>query len=1052
MWRSCGIIIAASALLAIQSPDGVQALSNINSITLDLFQQVLTSELDHQSFEDAMTSYESEADFMYEGIAENAGSGSSAFVICNSDASISGYERRLEVEDDLHVKVSTLYNAKAQSCFSASLSHMSLHTFAEDEDEHVSIQPMTSYMKMRAGTVKHVEEHQSEEFHKKIIFDMCPGAVHRDVNMEEFGYEMLDRIQERDDVGRSLATHSFAWTSGRMQKHLSSNSSGGRKLSSAHHARVRKWKGVMDRGLNANHRCSDMFDELEVESDGHRDSLAFSLGHGHTRNAASATSPDCVLSLVAAIAAQPEVCSVESAPMMKPLNDIAQWITQSAEVGSRPFWDTDLTGKDQIIQVSDSGLDTNHCSFWDASPGELRDGTHQPDRRKVVKYEDYRDDSDYSDGHGTHVVGSILGHKAKDGVNESNGLVDGMAKDAKVSFFDIGSGTQCCYVPGYTTLFPGGYAAGAKFHSASWGATTSTYNSNAAGFDTFAYQNTDFLPLVAAGNSGGNNQLGTVGAPATAKNIISVGASESNGRDLYGGSDGYEYLAYFSSRGPTSDGRRKPDIVSPGHAILSSKAVPGDTGECEPDNASQLPSAGQGSSFAVSYKSGTSMATPVASGTAALVRQYFTEGYYPTGEKQPGNIIPNPSASLIKAIMLNGAQSLVGKSGSQGGGISSVAYYDNHQGFGRIQLSASLPLIDTNDFALEVNEKVSISENGEDNYTYQIGECNSMDELSIMLVWTDPPGSSGCGKCLINDLDLTAEVGGTTYYPNGGTSADTLNNAERIRIPVVGGDTVEVKVTGSALGTSSQEYALVVTGCFGGNSPTRSPTKSPSPTISPAPTQSPIAPPKELVSTFNDNNGSGGNMFDIKALQELSVTEMDIHTSAAGNVVATLYTKAGTYVGSENNSGAWTQIASVTVASQGQGTPTPIPAFSTPVPVASGAIQAFFVNVSSIRYTNGGSLGAVFAENSHMQFFEGKGRSGSFGTAIYSPRVWNGAIRYTTGPAAPTSPAPTPSPTATPSSGPSPAPVTSAPVAAPTLGLQDALNKIEAAMDILDEL
>merc|ERR1712071_509398 len=146
-------------------------------------------------------------------------------------------------------------------------------------------------------------------------------------------------------------------------------------------------------------------------------------------------------------------------------------------------------------------------------------------------------------------------------------------------------------------------------------------------------------------------------------------------------------------------------------------------------------------------------------------------------------------------------------------------------------------------------------------------------------------------------------------------------------------------------------------------------------------TQSPIVGPKELVSTFNDNNGSGGNMFDIKALQELSVTEMDIHTSAAGNVVATLYTKAGTYVGSENNSGAWTQIASVTVASQGQGTPTPIPGFSTLVPVASGAIQAFFVIVSSIRYT--------------------------------------------TGPAAPTSPAPTPSPTATPSSGPSPAPVTS---------------------------
>ena len=243
-------------------------------------------------------------------------------------------------------------------------------------------------------------------------------------------------------------------------------------------------------------------------------------------------------------------------------------------------------------------------SLHDVSQNDYEQ-THQPNRRKVIKYEDYKDDGDYADGHGTHVVGSIIGHKAKDGVNESSGFIDGMAKDAKVSFFDIGLGTACCYVPGQTTLFSGGYSAGSKFHSASWGATTSQYNSNSRGFDNFAYNNKDFLPFVAAGNSGSGNALGTVGAPATAKNIISVGASESDGRDLYGGSDGLNYLAYFSSRGPTSDGRRKPDIVSPGHAILSAKSVPSQSGECEPDNASQLPNAGGSSSYAVSYKSGT---------------------------------------------------------------------------------------------------------------------------------------------------------------------------------------------------------------------------------------------------------------------------------------------------------------------------------------------------------------------------------------------------------------------------------------------------------------
>merc|ERR1712226_439426 len=990
-------------------------------------------------------------DFMYQSIAQNAvvdaniAGSQSAFVICHSNADLSGYERKNEVEDDLHIKVNTLYNGPTQSCFSASLSHTTLRTFAdadeeEDEaDEFISMQPMTSYMKMRAGTVKHVEETVgAEEMYKKLVFDMCPGAVHRDVNMEEFGLDLLDRIQERDDVtGRSLvASHSFPWTSDRMQSHLKSYT--GRKLSSAHHARVRKWKGVMDRGLNAEHKCADMFDELEVESDGHRDTLAFTLGHGRARNAASATSSDCVLSLVAAIAAQPEVCSVESVPMMKPMNDIAQWITQSGVQNSRPFWDSGLTGADQIIQVSDSGLDTNHCSFWDSSPGELRDGTHQPTRRKVVKYEPYRDDSDYSNGHGTHVVGSIIGHKAKDGVNESSGFIDGMAKDAKVSFFDIGSGTACCYVPGEST-FSGGYSAGAKFHSASWGATTSSYNSNSRGFDNFAYNNKDFLPFVAAGNSGGGNALGTVGAPATAKNIISVGASESDGRDLYGGSDGLNYLAYFSSRGPTSDGRRKPDIVSPGHAILSAKSVPSQSGECEPDNTSQLPNAGGSSSYAVSYKSGTSMATPVASGTAALVRQYFTEGYYPNGIKGAGTAIANPSASLIKAVMLNGAQSLIGKSGSQGGAISSVAYYDEHQGFGRIQLSTSLPLEGTNDFVMEANEKVSISQGGEDSYTYQIGECSSMDELSIMLVWTDPAGSSGCAKCLINDLDLTAELDGSTYYPNGGSSADTLNNAERIRLPVTPGDSVSVTVTGTNLATSSQEYALVVTGCFGGGFPTRSPTKSPSPTISPAPTPAPTGAPAELVTTFSDNNGSQGNMFDIKALQDLTVTEMDVNTSASGSVSVTVYTKSGTYSGSENDSSAWTNntpILSTSVASQGRGNPTPLPAFDG-VAVASGATQAFFVVVQNIRYTNGSTVGTLFVENSHMQFFEGIGRSGSFGSAIYSPRVWNGAIRYTLESVtpAPVTPAPV-----------TPAPVTSSP------GLQDALDKIEQAMAILEAL
>lgn len=68
---------------------------------------------------------------------------------------------------------------------------------------------------------------------------------------------------------------------------------------------------------------------------------------------------------------------------------------------------------------------------------------------------------------------------------------------------------------------------------------------------------------------------------------------------------------------------------------------------------------------------------------------------------------------------------------------------------------------------------------------------NEWQDLRISLVWTDPPASTSASDILLHDLDLTviAQSTGTTYYPNGGSEADSLNNVEKVVIT----DTTEVE-------------------------------------------------------------------------------------------------------------------------------------------------------------------------------------------------------------------------------------------------------------------
>jgi hypothetical protein len=402
-------------------------------------------------------------------------------------------------------------------------------------------------------------------------------------------------------------------------------------------------------------------------------------------------------------------------------------------------------------------------------------------------------------------------------------------------------------VPSASTLFTPGYNAGARIHSASWG----TPNANAytpfdLQIDEYTYENPEFLFIVAAGNAGRGNSANTVASPATAKNGISVGASQNTGDHIQDDQQGPDYLIDFSSRGPTKDGRRKPDIVAPGQFILSAKAVGNVVGECDDT-----------SSYGLQFKKGTSMAAPIVSGTAALIRQYFVEGWHLTGSPQLSSGFI-PIASLVKAVLLNGAQELVGIE-DDAGRITNSRAYDRNQGFGRVNLLRSVPLASKNDIGAMFVNAQRIDNGGVDKYEVLIDKSGCSDTLSATLVWTDIPGSPSCNQgCILNDLDLFVTQNGRSgrFFPNGLGSADTVNNVERVRIEdPQDGATYTIHVQGSQL-LVGQDYSLVITGCFSQDDNSNpDPTHPPSTPPTASPTNLPTKVPNQETANGEPNDG-----------------------------------------------------------------------------------------------------------------------------------------------------------------------------------------------------
>ena len=256
--------------------------------------------------------------------------------------------------------------------------------------------------------------------------------------------------------------------------------------------------------------------------------------------------------------------------------------------------------------------------------------------------------------------------------------------------------------------------------------------------DDYSFNNQDFLILTSAGNSGSSGNSGTIGQPGSSKNVLTVGAQSSSTRSwastscgLNGPSPCEQNVADFSSKGPMPDGRIGPDVIAIGDRVKSALSDP------------------NGASCGDVFFSGTSMATPITAGIAALVRQYFVDGYYPNGISSNNDKF-TPMGALVKAVIIQSTQRLTGE--YRGQQIPTNSISDDFTGFGAVAIGKILPIPGgdaelLNFYAVgDYDNMVSLS-TGE-NYDESIIVNDVSNDLIITLVWHDYVGSSVASKAL----------------------------------------------------------------------------------------------------------------------------------------------------------------------------------------------------------------------------------------------------------------------------------------------------------------
>lgn len=262
----------------------------------------------------------------------------------------------------------------------------------------------------------------------------------------------------------------------------------------------------------------------------------------------------------------------------------------------------------------------------------------------------------------------------------------------------------------------------------------------------------------------------SLGVTASAKNVIAVGSVSTVVLP--------PIISSFSSRGPAKDGRVKPDVVARGSSVLST-----------------LPTDSYG------RNSGTSMASPVVTGIAALLTEQWRKTF--------GGA--NPKPAQLKALLIAGAEDL----GNPGP--------DFTFGFGLVNAKNSVDTILADGGRGDRIRNLTITQGQTQEVAISVPQAQ---KLRVVLNWADPSipplgDDDIAAKALVNDIDLTVvDPLGNTVRPyvlnkntpdaNATTGVNIVDNVEEVEIANAAAGTYRIRVTGSNVAQGPQPAVLVM--------------------------------------------------------------------------------------------------------------------------------------------------------------------------------------------------------------------------------------------------